>query len=181
MSARIISTGPGLRKRLSEIARGLDKAAKVRIGFLENATYPDGKPVAMIAAIQEFGAPARNIPPRPFFRQMIAAKSSGMAAGNCRSRGLDRLRCSRDARTDRRGDCRPAPGKHHQSNGATTGPGNSCAQGQRKAACGYRPYAGFGGLRGRMNGLVADAPDHRWSSHNGPRTDLGTPDCERVR
>ena len=38
MSARIISTGPGLRKRLSEIARGLDKAAKVRIGFLENAT-----------------------------------------------------------------------------------------------------------------------------------------------
>ena len=75
MSARIISTGPGLRKRLSEIARGLDKAAKVRIGFLENATYPDGKPVAMIAAIQEFGAPARNIPPRPFFRQMIAAKS----------------------------------------------------------------------------------------------------------
>lgn len=33
------------------------------------------KPVALIAAIQEYGAPARNIPPRPFFRGMIAAKS----------------------------------------------------------------------------------------------------------
>jgi hypothetical protein len=29
----------------------------------------------MIAAIQEFGAPSRGIPPRPFFRNMIKAKS----------------------------------------------------------------------------------------------------------
>lgn len=29
----------------------------------------------MIAAIQEFGAPAAAIPPRPFFRNMVASKS----------------------------------------------------------------------------------------------------------
>lgn len=46
----------------------------MRVGFLENARYPDGKPVAMIAAIQNFGAPRANIPARPFFSNMIAAK-----------------------------------------------------------------------------------------------------------
>lgn len=50
--------------------------AVVRVGFLSNARYPDGKPVAMIAAIQEYGAPSVGIPPRPFFRNMIAAKQS---------------------------------------------------------------------------------------------------------
>ena len=35
---------------------------------------PDGKPVAMIAAIQDFGAPSRGIPPRPFFRNMVRDK-----------------------------------------------------------------------------------------------------------
>lgn len=48
--------------------------AVVRVGFLANARYPDGKPVAMIAAIQEYGAPGVGIPPRPFFRNMIADK-----------------------------------------------------------------------------------------------------------
>ena len=33
----------------------------------------------MIAAIQEFGAPSVGIPPRPFFRNMIAAKQSEWA------------------------------------------------------------------------------------------------------
>jgi hypothetical protein len=42
---------------------------------MEGATYPDGTSVPMVAAIQEFGAPARNIPPRPFFRGMIAKES----------------------------------------------------------------------------------------------------------
>jgi len=67
--------GDKLTTALRKIAQGVDKAASVEIGFLEGATYPDGTPVAMVAAIQEFGAPSRNIPPRPFFRSMIAAKS----------------------------------------------------------------------------------------------------------
>lgn len=70
-----ISGGNALEARLNEIAKNLEKSASVDVGFLEGATYPDGKPVAMIAAIQEWGSPARNIPPRPFFRSMIQEKS----------------------------------------------------------------------------------------------------------
>ena len=57
------------------ITAKLDTAKEVQVGFLENAKYPDGKSVAMIGAIQEFGAPRAGIPPRPYFRNMIAAKS----------------------------------------------------------------------------------------------------------
>lgn len=67
--------GEGVARALNEIGANISKASTLRVGFLEGATYPDGKPVAMIAAIQEFGAPRAGIPPRPFFRNMIAAKS----------------------------------------------------------------------------------------------------------
>ena len=63
--------GDNLSARIKEIAANVSKAAEVQIGFLENSTYPDGTSVPMVAAIQEFGAPARNIPPRPYFRGMI--------------------------------------------------------------------------------------------------------------
>jgi hypothetical protein len=72
-----ISGGDKLAAALRKIGEGLNASgggATVRVGFLENAKYPDGKPVAMIAAIQDFGAPAAGIPPRPFFRNMIANK-----------------------------------------------------------------------------------------------------------
>ena len=64
-----------VQDRLQEIADLLGNGGGVRIGFLENATYPGGTPVAMIAAIQNFGAPRAGIPPRPFFSNMIADKS----------------------------------------------------------------------------------------------------------
>lgn len=69
-----IRGGDKLEARIREIARNLGSGATLAVGFLENATYPDGKPVAMIAAIQDFGAPRAGIPPRPFFRSMVAAK-----------------------------------------------------------------------------------------------------------
>ena len=50
---------------LREIADQLGDGGQLRVGFLEGA----------IAAIQDGGAPGRGIPPRPFFRNMIAAKS----------------------------------------------------------------------------------------------------------
>ncbi len=68
--------GEKVSRLLAEIADRVSKPRGLRVGFLENATYPDGKPVAMIAAIQEFGAPRAGIPPRPFFRNMIAKKSA---------------------------------------------------------------------------------------------------------
>ncbi len=70
-----LTGGDKLISRLNELAKSVTKSATLSVGFLEGATYPDGTSVPMVAAIQEFGAPARNIPPRPFFRNMIAEKA----------------------------------------------------------------------------------------------------------
>ncbi|MDE2442354.1 MAG: hypothetical protein KGP14_15160 [Betaproteobacteria bacterium] len=59
------------------IAKKLAKGKSVKIGFMADAAYPDGTPVATVAAIQNFGAPTVGIPPRPFFSNMIRDKSSG--------------------------------------------------------------------------------------------------------
>lgn len=67
-----ISGGERLATALREMASKVAKPATLRVGFLENARYPDGTPVAMVAAINEYGAPSRGQPPRPFFRRMIA-------------------------------------------------------------------------------------------------------------
>ncbi|NWC11933.1 hypothetical protein HX776_24405 [Pseudomonas agarici] len=109
--------GEALQKYLDNIAKNLTKGDALKVGFLENATYPDGTPVAMVAAVNEFGGtieipertqdlhfkyndrtdeishrfarkdksnfvqtvtiPAHKItvPPRPYFRNMITAKS----------------------------------------------------------------------------------------------------------
>ena len=70
----IVKGGEKLSEKLKELAKMVSKPATLRVGFLENAKYPNGTPVAMIAAIQDYGAPSVGIPPRPFFRNMIAAK-----------------------------------------------------------------------------------------------------------
>ena len=66
--------GNKLVEKLEAFSRSIRTANRVRIGFLSNATYPNGTPVALIALIQDSGAPSRGIPPRPFFRNMIAKK-----------------------------------------------------------------------------------------------------------
>lgn len=58
-------------KALEKLADQIKKS-KLEVGFFESATYPDGTPVAYVAAIQEFGYPAGNIPSRPFFRNAIS-------------------------------------------------------------------------------------------------------------
>ncbi len=70
-----ISGGQKLEDKLKKLSAKLSKGATLRVGFLENATYPNGTSVAMVASIQEYGAPKVGIPPRPFMRNMIAAKS----------------------------------------------------------------------------------------------------------
>jgi hypothetical protein len=69
-----VSGGAKLEAALRAMAAKVSNPGTLRVGFLENAKYSDGTPVAMIAAIQDFGAPAAGIPPRPFFRNMIADK-----------------------------------------------------------------------------------------------------------
>ena len=75
-----ISGGEALGKALARMSRNVAKAAKVQVGFLGDATEPNGANTAMVAAIQEYGSPKNHIPPRPFFRQMIAKDSPDWAA-----------------------------------------------------------------------------------------------------
>lgn len=71
-----LSGGGKLEAALKDLSSKLESGGAIKVGFLSGATYPNGTPVAMIAAIQDFGAPAAGIPPRPFFRNMIAGKSN---------------------------------------------------------------------------------------------------------
>lgn len=72
-----IRGGTRLANELARIASQLAKPGTLRVGFLHGATYPDGTSVAMVAAIQNWGAPAAGIPPRPFFSNMVKDQSRG--------------------------------------------------------------------------------------------------------
>ena len=79
MSEIVFKGGEKLQATLREIAERLGRADTLRVGFKEDATYPEddgGQSVAMVAAIQEFGAPRASIPPRPFMRPTIATHGS---------------------------------------------------------------------------------------------------------
>lgn len=71
--------GDKVRAALEAVVAKLTSASEVRIGFLEGATYPDGTSVPLVAAVQEFGS--AKVPPRPYFRNMVRAKSPGWGAG----------------------------------------------------------------------------------------------------
>lgn len=66
-------------KRVNDVLTDIAKkmgGGKVKVGFLEGATYPNGTPVAAVAAWDEFGHGGNfPAPPRPFFRTMIAKES----------------------------------------------------------------------------------------------------------
>jgi hypothetical protein len=70
-----VSGGESLSAHMAAMREKIMNASEVRVGFLEGATYPDGTPVAEVAALQNFGAPAAGIPARAFFSQMVAEKS----------------------------------------------------------------------------------------------------------
>lgn len=57
------------RKSKKNVIKNLKKLRnyKLTVGWFD-ATYEDGTPVEQVAMIQEFGAPEKNIPPRPFMR-----------------------------------------------------------------------------------------------------------------
>lgn len=71
-----IGGGDKFAEALRSRGNSAGRARTVRVGFLKGATYPDGTSVAVVAAINEFGAPSRGQPPRPFFRRMIAEKQA---------------------------------------------------------------------------------------------------------
>lgn len=87
--------GEKLAAALKEIAAKINRPATLKVGFLEKATYPDGQHVAEVAYYNEYGRTVtvtREHPtkgelggtyyqlPRPFFRNMIAAKAGSWPA-----------------------------------------------------------------------------------------------------
>ncbi|CRY10588.1 hypothetical protein [Yersinia enterocolitica] len=63
---------------LEQVGKSLE-SKQVKVGFVDGATYPDGTSVAMVAAINEYGNPSNNQPPRPFFRNAISGHSEEWA------------------------------------------------------------------------------------------------------
>ncbi|WP_063653390.1 hypothetical protein [Candidatus Arsenophonus triatominarum] len=45
----------------------------LKVGFPKEVSYPEGRRVAEVAYMNEFGNPGNNQPPRPFFRNAISA------------------------------------------------------------------------------------------------------------
>ena len=74
MTTQVLQGGSKLDAFLANIAERMGRK-QVAVGFMEGATYPDGTPVAAVAAWNEYGGP--NRPPRPFFRSMISKESGG--------------------------------------------------------------------------------------------------------
>lgn len=77
MPDKVLTGSGGVMKALEEIAKKMG-GGEVAVGFMEGATYPDGTPVAAVAFWNEFGKTNEDgefQPPRPFFRNMIAAES----------------------------------------------------------------------------------------------------------
>ena len=75
MAASSFSGGAALQAKLKEIAKRIEGKKALKVGFLEGATYPDeaGTPVAQVAFWLNYGH--GKTPPRPFFTDLIAAKS----------------------------------------------------------------------------------------------------------
>lgn len=73
-----IKGGDKLIAALAKISKGVSKPATLSVGFLSGSTAPNGDSMPLRAALNEFGHKMPNgtvVPPRPFFRSMVASKS----------------------------------------------------------------------------------------------------------
>jgi hypothetical protein len=80
------SGGAALEARLREIAEKVGKAKTVNVGFLEGATYPDGTPVALIAATNEYGGTV-EVPEHDTTIHRKIDKNGNFAAGSLDEEG----------------------------------------------------------------------------------------------
>lgn len=74
MSRSVRDTDKGFDLIRHEIALMAKKSVKV--GIIEGAARTDGASMAQIGAWNEYGAPKRNIPSRPWLRGWIASRQS---------------------------------------------------------------------------------------------------------
>ena len=90
--ARNIKGGKKLDAFLRK-AKNAKSVKEIQVGFFASSKYPDGTPVAAVAAFNEFGT--KRIPERPFFRQAISGadeelKPVLLKSINPRTMALDR-------------------------------------------------------------------------------------------
>lgn len=62
---------PGADRKHLEVALKNLQGKVGKVGWFKGSYYPNGMPVAAVAAIQEKGYEPKNIPPRPFMRPSI--------------------------------------------------------------------------------------------------------------
>lgn len=67
MNVRLVRKSSGDKKYI----KNLKEKTNLQVGWFENSRYDDDTPVAAVAAQNEYGAPDRNIPPRPFMRPTV--------------------------------------------------------------------------------------------------------------
>ena len=71
-----VTGGEKFSAKLREMARSVENAASVKIGFMGDATErKSGISTALVAIFNEYGVPAHHQPPRPFFRGMIESNA----------------------------------------------------------------------------------------------------------
>lgn len=81
-----MASGITVRRQSSPAKDVLTKALEdadelvCKVGWFSSSVYPDGTPVAYVAAIQEQGYPPKNIPPRLGMRDTAKEKSSSWQA-----------------------------------------------------------------------------------------------------
>lgn len=63
MPSKAFTGGAELERKLADIAKRIRGGKEVSVGFFADSKYPDGKPVAYIASIHEFGMTI-NVPER---------------------------------------------------------------------------------------------------------------------
>lgn len=69
-----VTINPAQKRSLMQKIRNLigQQAPDLVVGFLADATYPDGTQVAAVAAYNEYGT--KNTPPRPFMQATVKFK-----------------------------------------------------------------------------------------------------------
>ena len=72
------------RERLEQLIKELETKV-VKVGYFEHSTYPDGTPIAYVAAIQEMGYVKGGIPARPTLHPAMEAGTPNYKNGVARA------------------------------------------------------------------------------------------------
>lgn len=97
MAKSRVQGGKKLKAWLKKAKTAQARSKTVSVGFFSTAKYPDGTPVAAVAAWQEFGVPDNNLDERPFFRNAIDGADEDIMP--VLKQGIDPMDMALDSRT----------------------------------------------------------------------------------